>query len=138
VALLEKQIEANKRPAPIAILEGLYSEYLWSQKLRAGFSSAEVAMLRTLVPADGAGRGGTNRGDLQVPPGHSSWTLDGDGCAPHPLSQDSCGPYRKKILCSARFGEGAEPAAAQKAKGTFYCTSLACGLPSKWSGYRES
>jgi hypothetical protein len=58
VARLEKEFQADKSSAQLVILHRLYAEYLWSQKLQAGFSDDEATMLRTLVSAEVDGRGG--------------------------------------------------------------------------------
>jgi hypothetical protein len=61
VSRLEKQIEANKHSAQLAVLHNLYAEYLWSQKFQAGFSDAEAAMLSALVPPNVDRPGGGSR-----------------------------------------------------------------------------
>ncbi len=53
VARLEKELGPNKPTAQRARLHMLYAEYLGSQKLQAGFSKAEAAMLDDLVPSEG-------------------------------------------------------------------------------------
>lgn len=60
VARLEKQFKVDKSSAQLAILHRLYAEYLWSQKLRAGFSDDEATMLSILVSTEVDGRVGSS------------------------------------------------------------------------------
>lgn len=53
VARLEKESKANKHSAQLSIIRHLYAEYMWSQKIQAGFSDAEAAMLAALIPPEG-------------------------------------------------------------------------------------
>jgi hypothetical protein len=52
VGRLQKRIDAGKYPPQLTILRTLYAQYLWIQKGQAGFSDAEDAVLRGLVPTD--------------------------------------------------------------------------------------
>jgi len=68
VARLEEQIATGKASTPLATLHSLYAEYLWSQKGQAGFSDAEDAMLRALIPTEADRKGRNPSGK----PAHSS------------------------------------------------------------------
>jgi hypothetical protein len=52
VARLRKRIKAGQCFGYFEVLQSLYGEYLWSQRGQGGFSDAEAAMLRALVPTD--------------------------------------------------------------------------------------
>ena len=68
VERLQKEIDAGKYSSQLAILCNQYTRYVWSQKGQAGFSDAEDAMLRDLVPTEEARKGRNPPGK----PAHSS------------------------------------------------------------------